>query len=351
MKRLVTLVVIVCCAAALLSACSKNATRPAATVNGKAIPTQALVDELNAIAGNADYLAALEKQAASAKGGAKVQGATPGSFDVAFATSTLRSQIFYVLIHDEVERQRIRADDACATAVRKEVYTSVGFGDAATGEATFAKFSKAYQDTLLQRDTDLLVLQAHLANQACVADDAAKAYYDAHPDEFQQTCGSVLVVADQGAADAAAARLKAGEDFAAVATAVSVDKATAAKGGDFGCKTKSELSTNVIPPFFSTPVGQVSQPASVGSGFVIVKVVSRRQAALEDVRQQAAELAATQASTALQSFVQQSAQSATVTVDPRYGTWNTKTGQIDMPDAAAQTSTGSGPALVPSTSS
>lgn len=330
MKRL--LAALACCLALVGAACTKGGTRPAATVNGTAISTQALVDELDAISANKEYLEGL-KEAEQNQGG-KVEGSTPGSFDLAFATQTLRSQIFYLLIHDEVRRQNLKADDACVQAARKEVYAGVGFNDPTKGEATFAKFSKKYQDTLLQRDTDLLVLQAHLAGQDCVPDDPAKVYYDANPGEFEQTCGSVIVVADQAAADAAAARLKNGEDFAAVASAVSLDTTTAAKGGDFGCKTKSELSTNAIPPVFTTPVGQVSAPASLGSGFLIVKVVSRQQAALEDVRQQAEELAANQASTALNAFVQQAAQSATVTVDPRYGSWNPQTMSIDMPDTA-----------------
>jgi parvulin-like peptidyl-prolyl isomerase len=332
------LLVATACSLVLLgAACSdKGGTRPAATVNGHNISTQALVDELDAIAGNADYLEALKQ----ANQGVKIEGDSEGSFDVTFARSKLRDQIFYAIIHDEVTRQGIKADDACVEAARKEVYASVGFSDTDKGEATFAKFPKGYQDTLLERDVDLLSLQAHLAGQECVAEDAAKAYYDANPGEFEQTCGSVILVADQAAADAASARLKAGEDFAAVAKAVSLDTASAANGGDFGCKTKSELSTAAISVVFTTPVGEVSAATSLGNGgFVIVKVVSRKQAALEDVRQQAAELAASQASNALQAFLQQFASSATITVDARYGTWNAQRGDIDAPEAATQGST------------
>ncbi|MEO7555615.1 MAG: peptidyl-prolyl cis-trans isomerase [Acidimicrobiales bacterium] len=346
MKRS-ALVLAVCCLVALTASCSKKSATPAATVNGAAIPAQAVVDELDAISGNAAYLSALSKS--EEQQGRKVQGATPGSFDTAFATVTLREQIYFRLLRDEVAKQHLVADAPCTDAARNEVYSRVGFSDPAAGKATFEQFPQAYQATLVERYSDLLVLQAHLANQACVADDAAKAYYDAHTTEFEQVCGSVIIVADQAAATAATARLDAGEAFAAVATAVSGDK-SAAQGGDIGCKTKGELSAEAIPPFFDTPIGRVSAPTALTSGVVIVKVDSHKQASLDDVRQQASELAATEASSAFQSFIQQAVTAANITVDTRYGTWDAQTGDIVRPPLAGDTSTSVPGTSVPGTS-
>lgn len=334
------------CAALLFAAgCDKTTTRPAATVNDQPIATQSLVDELNAIAGNTDYLNALSDSYAQrcaqqpTQPCTKVKGDTPGSFDAAFAASTLRDQIIYRLIRTEVEKQNLKADDACKAAGAKDVYTSIGAGDVDKGKATFEKFPKAYQDTLLSRDLDTLVLQAHLAAQECVPADAAKAYYDAHPDEFTQTCFSLILSQDQAGADKAEARLKAGEDFATVAKSESLDTTSAAKGGDFGCQSKGTLPTVLVDPVFATAPGTTSAPLAVAGGFVILKVTDRKAATLEESRSQAEEVAASTAGQAFQEFVRQAVTSATVTIDPRYGTFNKDTFSIDPPGGAATTTT------------
>jgi parvulin-like peptidyl-prolyl isomerase len=339
---------VVCCLLVFGAACTKDGTRPAATVNGTNIPTQALVDELNAIAGNSTYLGALKSQADQS--GTKVEGATTGSFDVSFATQTLRSQIFYALVRDEVAHRGLTADDACTAAARNAVEQQVGFSDAAAGKTTLAAFPQAYQDTLLQRYTDVLLLESDLAGQTCGSEDAAKSFYDANPDKFVQTCGSVIAVADQAAADAAQARLQTGEDFATVASAVSTDT-SAAKGGDIGCVLQSQLPAELTSAFFDTAVGAVSAPVDYSGQVFLVKPASRQQAALDDVRSQAEELAASQSGSALQSFVQKAVGAATITVDPRYGVWNPSRSDIDPPASASASSSDSGASLVPPDSS
>src|SRR4051812_20478985 len=100
-RRLAALVL---CTIAFGAACGKATSAPAAKVNDTAIPTSALVDELNAINANPDFIKSLEAGAPNSTGGASgggltVVGSKPGSFDAAFVSQVLLRQIDYALIH------------------------------------------------------------------------------------------------------------------------------------------------------------------------------------------------------------------------------------------------------------
>src|SRR5882757_6389035 len=103
------------CAVALaaLGACSTSSSAPAATVNGAKIPTKDLVDELDAINANGDYINTL---------GANVKGSTPGSFDATFVAQVLLQQINYSMVHEEFLRENLHPDDACKNQARNELF-------------------------------------------------------------------------------------------------------------------------------------------------------------------------------------------------------------------------------------
>ncbi|MEY2436674.1 MAG: hypothetical protein QOJ67_316 [Acidimicrobiaceae bacterium] len=316
MKRLLASLA---CVAALTAACGgKDSGRPAAVINGSAIEQRNVVDELEAISANADYLNFIDQRLQT--GGQKVKGSAPGTYDAAFVSQVLLRQIEFTLVHDEVRTRNLATPDECKAAAQNDTYTNIGEGTAATGQQLFDKFPKTYQDTLLRWNLDQLVLMADLAGQPCVTDDAAKAYYDAHPDEFQQTCFSAIQVTTKARADELVAQLQGGADFATLATAEGASSATA-PGGDQGCHSKAELRTDLIEPIFSTPVGAVTAIDATGSG-VVLKVNDRKQATLDAARQQASELAAQSAGTAFSQWFHDAASKAKVDLDPRYGTFD-----------------------------
>ena len=142
------------------------------------------------------------------------------------------------------------------TSTQNDTYTNIGEGTAATGQQLFEKFPKAYQETLLRWNLDQLVLMADLAGQPCVTEDAAKAYYDAHTDEFEQTCFSAIQVATKDRADELVAQIQGGADFAAIAEAEGATSPTT-PGGDQGCHAKGELREDLIEPIFHRPIREI----------------------------------------------------------------------------------------------
>jgi len=210
-------------------------------------------------------------------------------------------------------------------------------GNTDKGKALLATLPQAYQDTMLTRDADVLVLTAALADQPCVSADAAKAYYDAHPTAFDQACLSIIVLSDPTTADAVLAQLRGGADFATVAKASSADATSAAAGGDVGCVAKSAIPAQLDDAAFKTAIGQVADPVLTTQGTFIIKVNDRKTPAYADIESKAEELAASTAGQALNQWYNDAIKAATVTVDARYGTWDPTTGRITPPVSATTT--------------
>ena len=260
MRRLAALIL---CTFALGASCSNSTSAPAATVNGTNISTRELVDELNAINANPDYIKSLQASPPTGAAGVSVVGSTPGSFDAGFVSQTLLRQILFSMVHSEVTKRHLTADDACRLEATNDAKQNLGQGDSNSGQAFFDKFPKTYQDLLVQRNVDVLLLENALADQQCGKGPDAEAYYNAHQADFTRLCISIIAVNDQAAADSAVAQLKAGADFATLAQQVSVDPTSAAKGGDIGCKLPSEIgNTQVAQLLQAGQIGQVKWPVT-----------------------------------------------------------------------------------------
>ncbi|MEY2422218.1 MAG: foldase protein PrsA [Acidimicrobiaceae bacterium] len=341
MKRLAALVL---CTLAFGAACGSTSSDPAATVNGKTISTHDLVEELNAIEANGDFINSL--QSGSPTGGLTVVGATPGSFDAAFVAQVLLRQMDYTLIHAEITKRHVVIDDACRVEARNDAMLNLGQQNATTGEQLFNKFPKPYQEVLIQRNADVIALEGALTGQKCGQGVDAAGYYNSHPDDFTKLCISVIAVSDQATADTVLARARGGADFAALAREVSIDTTTKDNGGDIGCRLPSEFNPTVAQVLQAGKTGEVLDPIPGTSGISIVKITDRQVASLDEVRSQAEELASSTAGQSFGAWLRQARAEAQVTIDKRYGTFDAATFQINPP--ALDVNSGSSP---PSSSS
>src|SRR3954453_9017750 len=99
LRRLAPLLVLL---AVVASACG-SAESQAATVNGNHITASSLQDELKLIKGNKAYRGALEQSY-----GAKLAGASKGTFDSAFTAQTLTLRIYYDLIERDLATRKVK---------------------------------------------------------------------------------------------------------------------------------------------------------------------------------------------------------------------------------------------------
>lgn len=154
---------------------------------------------------------------------------------------------------------------------------------------------------------DLVLLEAFLTRVVDAAVDPstvaalAREEYRAYPEKFRRDdqvhvrhilLPACACVDDKGRAQAEAvlARLKAGEDFAALAAELSIDKSNAAKGGDLGFFARGRMVKEFEDAAFAlTEPGQLSDLVETRFGYHIIRFEARRDAgqrSFDEVREE-----------------------------------------------------------------
>jgi len=283
----------------------------AARVDNTSISQDSLEDELRSIGANGPYLKLIESRQ-------QVKGTGAGTFDAAFTALALTRQIYYQLIGTELAARKLAVGPPDLAAARATVIEQI------QGEDVFSAFPKDYQEELVRRQAQLDLLTLSLNGLSGSADDAARAYYDGHKDEFAVACVSHILVATQEKADDVKARVGRGEDYAAVARTESSDTQSAMKGGELGCDITQ--ATGFVPEFllavFSQPVGEVGPPVKTQFGFHLIKVTSRDVAPFDKAKDQARAKLAETGQEKLLTWLQATVAKADIEINPRYGTFD-----------------------------
>jgi foldase protein PrsA len=296
--------------AVLASACG-SVSPYAAKVDNQSISEDELTDELRSIAANGPYLKLVESRQ-------QVKGTGAGTFDAAFTALALTRQIYYRLISIELASRKLTVSPDDLAAAREAVIEQI------QGEDVFKDFPKDYQDELIRRQAQLDLLTLSLNGVTGSAEDAARAYYDGHKEEFASACVSHILVASREKADDVRARIGRGEDFAAVAKTESTDTQSAQKGGELGCDITQ--ATGFVPEFllavFNQPVGEVGAPVQTQFGFHIIKVTSRQTPPYDQVKDQARQKLSANGQEKLLTWLQETINKAKIEINPKYGTFN-----------------------------
>lgn len=316
--------------ALVLAACGSGSSN-AATVNGTGITKSTLEQELRSIASNDKFIKLVESEK-------PVRGALKGTFDAAFTAQVLTREIAFELISKEVQRRKLAISTADLAAARASAAKQV------QGEEILNGFPKAYQDVLVRRAAEVNALSASLLAGGGSPDVAARAYYDAHQNEFQQACVSVIRVDSDEKANTVKAKLDGGEDFGAVAKAESTDTLSAGRNGEVGCNITpdNQLSTDYSKAVFTQPLGVASGPVKTPFGTLIVKVTSRTTTPFEQVAAQAREKAVAAAQQPLNAWYQDAVGKARVKLDAKYGRFERSGANMAVvpPQAPSTTVTG-----------
>ncbi len=341
MRRLPTFLTALVAGLALMATACGSVSPYAAKVDDKSISEDDLERELRSIAANGPYLKLVESRQ-------QVKGAGAGTFDAAFTALALTRQIYYQLIGAELAKRKLSVGPADLAAARETVIEQI------QGEDVFKDFPEDYQEELIRRQAQLDLLTLALNGQTGSAEEAARAYYDSHRDEFAVACVSHILVPDQAKADDVRARIMGGQDFAAVARTESQDTQSAQKGGELGCDITRE--TGFVPEFlvavFNQQIGEVGAPVKSQFGYHVIKVTSRNVPPFDQVKGQARQKLATTGQEKLLTWLQETVSAAKIEVNPKYGTFNKEGASPGVvpparPADATPTSVGIGPAPAP----
>jgi len=162
----------------------------------------------------------------------------------------------------------------------------------------------SYQTTETADLEYIELAMADIAATVQVTEEQLRATYEMERDRFetpeQRHAEHILVEIPEGQEDAArakaeaiVARLRGGEDFAAVAAAESADAGTKAQGGDLGWITRGGF---LVGPFedalYALQVGAISDPVRTEAGFHIIRLAEMRAGAVQPFEAVREEIAA-----------------------------------------------------------
>lgn len=196
---------------------------------------------------------------------------------------------------DEVEREFRRRNEKVKLGY--VIVDAAAFADSveASDEEVRAHFDAAPESWRIPERRVLhyvLIDQQALEAQVTVTDIQVRNWYADNPDQFyvdEQTCAShvlIKVARDGGEghpeeearrlAEKALERIRAGEDFAAVAEDMSEDLGSRQNGGDLGCFTRGRMVKAFDQVAFELGEGEVSDLVRTDFGFHVIRVNARR---------------------------------------------------------------------------
>ena len=204
----------------------------------------------------------------------------------------------------EAERRGLAPDEEAVQETLDRLRSSVAEEDYAAALAD-AGFPSEEDLVTLIREADLIgqVVQA-IRDESQPTDEEVRVRYLADIDRYTQPetfCARHILVADQGLAQELVDRVRAGEDFAALASEHGTDS-TASRGGDLGCFQRGTMVAPFEEAVVSAEVGAVTGPVATQFGYHALLVYDHRPATvlpLEDVREDVAESVAADAASAV----------------------------------------------------
>jgi foldase protein PrsA len=162
--------------------------------------------------------------------------------------------------------------------------------------------------------------------------EEAQATIDENPVQFTEVCASHILVETEDEADAVIERLDAGEDFAVVATEVSIDTGTGPNGGSLDCNLAYLYAPEFAEAAVAAPIGEVTEPVETEFGFHVIIVESRTVAATVEEVQILMEDQLISA--AVNEWILDTVTTADVAVEAEYGTWETEPAPRVVPPTA-----------------
>ncbi len=318
----------------LTSACQVTPT--AASVNGDTIAVASLNTQMNALAGSAagQCLLALRGYPAVTAG---------DSYPTSFAGQVLSNSVGNLLAAQFAAAHGVRTTAADLATARSNYASSLDGGITAMAQqaSTAGAVSPCQkadgtpftgQEVLAAAPAS--VRNSELANQAVddrllargadLSDAAVLSFYAANQPLFVIDCVSDIATASQSEADRIVAELKAGQSFAALAKASSVDAQTASNGGQLGCNFTESRVLSALQ-LKSVTVGEPVAPVqSTGGTWIVYEVTSQSVVPVE----QAApvirdDLIHTSANTQrVTNELLVFARHSSIVVNPQYGSWS-----------------------------
>ena len=107
--------------------------------------------------------------------------------------------------------------------------------------------------------------------------------YDSQPASYTEVCSAHILLESESEAQAALERAQAGEDFAALAMALSTGP-SGPNGGDLGCSPASTYVSEFADATITAPLGEAVGPVQTQFGWHVILVSDRTVTSFEEAR-------------------------------------------------------------------
>ena len=250
------------------------------------------------------------------------RGSVPPTFRQSILTQLIQVEAIESLAQEKGAEATQADRDDISKALREELSGLLGqSGGEADTDAILGEIDP-YAQLLIQRNSLLTALSRKLTEGQ-------------QPGSQEVVCARHILVADEALANDLLAQLKAGADFATLATANSTDTGSGADGGDLKCAPPGNYVPEFAQAVQTAPLNQVVGPVKTQFGFHLILVYDRKT---EEVP--------VDGSGAAGDAITERLQSIKVSVSPDLGSWDAGTLSVVQPDQG-QTSTSQAPVPAP----
>lgn len=208
----------------------------------------------------------------------------------------LQSLIEQALLYQESQKQGIKIEDAQVEQELSDFKDQFKSKSEYTDQLKEMNFTEDSLKSQIRENLAIRKLvEEKVVSQINITDKDAKAYYEAHPEEFkvpeQVRARHILIKVDKDASEAEKAKalkkieaikakLNNGADFATLA-AENSDGPSKKRGGDLGFFERGQMVKPFEKVAFSLKPGEISDVVKTQFGYHIIKVEERRKASTE----------------------------------------------------------------------
>lgn len=215
----------------------------------------------------------------------------------------------------------IEPSDDEITAYSDEIFAAQGAG---MSREDFLAVQQVSEDGFALYAAQLLIgeqILDELSTQvaAPTVEEAQQLFAD-DPKSWTLVCAAHILVETEEEATTIQARLEDDEDFAAIASELSLDTGSGADGGNLGCTTPTQYVEPFADATMEGDIGAVVGPVESQFGFHLIRVDSRTEATTEELQQALTDLRLAEL---VETWYLDAVTGAEVTVDAEYGTWET----------------------------
>ncbi len=350
MKRLVLVVVLGAVVAA--SGCNVSPTPTAATVNGVNITQSQLNTQLALATTSADGSAptptnqlvqcALDIQSDGSL--PTVTGVGTDTVTAQFADTTLESLVLFALEKQALARRHVIVSAQDVAAAKGDFESQLEQSEQQDGSPCTregAQLTDGLPASFLQEQAQSLAYQEKLeevVGHVNVGPAALMTYYNSHTAGLTQVCINLIVADTASAAQSIHDQIAGGASFATASQGSEVDPETPT-GGEVPCIYPAEISdqfgTDLAGTIDALAAGQLAGPltwvseSSSGTPTTLYLVVQMRQHQLvpyAEVSSAIRQVLLAADTSVVGAALNRMADKASISVDPRYGTWSSAQG-------------------------